>query len=202
MNFFELAKYLEKLEKTASRNEMTKILAEVLKEAASGEADKLCYLLLGELVPAYRGIEFNIAEKMMIRVLAAAYGKSAEEITRSYKSRGDLGDVAYELAKRAQSRDSKLRVTGVYDRMLEIAKESGEGSQERKIKNMAGLLSELDPLSAKYVTRIPIGNMRLGFSDATLLDALSVMEKGNKSARSEIERAYNVTADIGLIASF
>ncbi|OHA08378.1 MAG: hypothetical protein A3B37_01590 [Candidatus Sungbacteria bacterium RIFCSPLOWO2_01_FULL_59_16] len=200
MNFFELAKYLEKLEKTASRNEMTKILAEVLKEAASGEADKLCYLLLGELVPAYRGIEFNIAEKMMIRVLAAAYGKSAEEITRSYKSRGDLGDVAYELAKRAQSRDSKLRVTGVYDRMLEIAKESGEGSQERKIKNMAGLLSELDPLSAKYVTRIPIGNMRLGFSDATLLDALSVMEKGNKSARSEIERAYNVTADIGLIA--
>lgn len=197
-----LSKYLEKLEKTASRNEMTEILAEVLKAADREEIKKICYLLLGELLPAYRGVEFNLAEKMMVRVLAEAYGSKSEEVLRKYRSLGDLGDVAAYLAvnSKLQTPTSKLSVVEVYGWMLNIAEDSGEGSQERKINKMAELLVALDPLSAKYVARIPVGKLRLGFSDATLLDALSVMEKGDKSARKEIERAYNVTADIGLIA--
>ena len=97
MKFSELSRYLEKLEKTASRNEMTQILAEVLKRAGSDEVGKICYLLLGELLPAYRGVEFNIAEKLMVEILAKAYGARPEAVGRSYQARGDLGDVAYGL---------------------------------------------------------------------------------------------------------
>ncbi|QQG45687.1 MAG: ATP-dependent DNA ligase [Candidatus Sungiibacteriota bacterium] len=200
MRFSELAKYLEKLEKTASRNEMTKILAEVLKEAEEEEIDKVCYLLLGELLPAYRGIEFNIAEKIMIQVLAAALEESPKKITKLYKSKGDLGDVAYDLLSQKRKPAKHLTADKVYSQLLKVSQETGTGSQERKIKKMAELLSELDARSAKFVVRIPIGKMRLGFSDATLLDALSFMLKGDKSARKEIEQAYNVTADIGAIA--
>ena len=179
---------------------MTKILSGVLKESDAGEADKICYLLLGELVPAYRGVDFNIAEKIMLRVLASAYGKKLAGVTASYKSKGDLGDVAYELVRAERTRGQHPTVSLVYEKLLAIARESGEGSQERRVGGLAKILAALDPLSAKYVTRIPIGKLRLGFSDATLLDALSVMVKGDKSARPVIERAYNVTADIGAIA--
>jgi DNA ligase-1 len=65
---------------------------------------------------------------------------------------------------------------------------------------MAGLLGKVDSLSARYIARIPVGNLRLGFSDMTVLDGLSVMLKGDKSARKEIEAAFNVNVDIGLIA--
>lgn len=201
MYFSDLSLYLEKLEKTASRNEMTGLLAEVFRRAGKDEIPQICYLLLGKLLPAYRGMEFNMAEKMMVRALAAAFKRSPGEITGFYKSRGDLGDVAYELAVRQKAAGGKLSVCEVYDRLRQIAEESGEGSQEGKIKKTAALLAELDRRSAKYVARIPLGKLRLGFSDATLLDALSVMEKGDKSARPDIERAYNVTADIGQIAS-
>ena len=42
--------------------------------------------------------------------------------------------------------------------------------------------------------------MRLGFSDMTILDALSWMYAGDKSIRSDLETAYNVCADLGLVA--
>lgn len=199
MRFSKFASYLEKLEKTSSRNEITRILAELFRETDAQEIDKICYISLGELLPSYRGIEFNLAEKMMIRIVAHALGEKQEKITQLYKKKGDLGDVVQQMSN-AKTQMSERSVTDVYEKLVEIAKESGEGSQERKIKKMTQLLRELDPLSSKYVVRIPLGKLRLGFSDATLLDALSVMERGDKSARKEIEKAYNVTADIGEIA--
>jgi DNA ligase-1 len=48
--------------------------------------------------------------------------------------------------------------------------------------------------------RIILGKLRLGFSDMTIVDALSWMISGNKTLRGIIEDAYNICADIGLIA--
>lgn len=197
MTFAELAKYLEELEKTSSRNEITTILAEVFKKAKDREIDKIVYLLSGQLAPKYKGIVFNLAERMMFQILARAYGKEASEIRALYKEKGDLGNVAESLAK--TKRDG-LTVEKVYEKLLGIAEEEGAGSQERKITKMAELLAQVDPLGARFIARIPVGKLRLGFSDMTILDALSLMIVGDKSARPEIERAFNVTADIGQIA--
>ncbi len=205
MNFSKLSTYLERLEKTTSRNEITQILSELFKNSEPFEIDKICYLILGELLPSYRGIEFNLAEKMMIRVVAQTYGVQQGDVMSSYKKKGDLGDVVENLKSQSSkfktaTQSLKLSVGEVYNRLIDVAMESGGGSQERKVSGMAKLLSDLDPLSAKFVVRIPVGKLRLGFSDATILDALSVMEKGDKSERKRIENAFNVVADIGKIA--
>lgn len=200
MTFQELAAYLEKLEKTASRNEITQILSELFKETKASEIDKACYLILGELVPSYQSIELNLAEKMMIRILAQAYDVATDDVVKAYKKTGDLGDVAYELSSKVKVKSLKLSVADVYDALMDVALEVGSGSQEKKINRMVELFSKLDALSAKFVARIPVGKLRLGFSDITILDALSVMETGDKKARPQIESAFNVVADIGKIA--
>lgn len=197
MKFKDLSKYLEKLDNTASRNEMTDILADIFKKSSSKEIENTVNLLLGQLAPSYEGLVFNVAERMMLNVIAKAYGKDKKEVRAFYKKEGDLGNVAEKLNK---GKGKGLSVNQVYNRLLEVANEEGEGSQERKINKMADLLSSLDPLSCKYVARMPIGKLRLGFSDMTVLDALSVMEKGDKSIRPELEHAFNVTANIGKIA--
>lgn len=197
MKFRELSKYLEKLEKTPSRNEMTEILSEVFDKTSKREIEKTVNLLLGQLAPAYEALVFNIAERMMVQILAKAYDVEVKKARSIYKEKGDLGNAAEKLAK---GKGKGLSVKKVYDRLLEIANEEGSGSQERKVTKMAELLSDLEPLSARYVARIPVGKLRLGFSDITILDALSMMLKGDKSARSELEHAFNVTADIGRIA--
>lgn len=201
MQVSRLAAFFAKLESTSSRKEITRILAEMFREAGEDEIDKIAYLSLGELLPSYRGLEFNIAEKMLLEILAAAYEVPRDAVAREYNAKGDLGDVAYALASRKSPRQRKdFTIRELYERLSEIAEEHGAGSQERKIHKMAELLRSLEPLAAKFVTRIPAGNLRLGFSDATLLDALSLMTRGDKSARPLIEQAYNVTADIGEIA--
>lgn len=176
---------------------MTDILAEVFKKTSADEIEDTVNLLLGQLAPSYEGLVFNIAERMMLQIIAKAYGKEQKEVRVLYKKEGDLGDVAEKLSK---SKGKGLSVTQVFKKLLEVANEEGSGSQDRKINKMADLLSSLDPLSSKYVARIPVGKLRLGFSDMTVLDALSVMVKGDKSIRSELEHAFNVTANIGKIA--
>lgn len=197
MTFKELSEFLNRLEKTSSRIEITKILAELFAKAGAEEIDKATYLLLGKLAPNYKGIVFNLADRMMARIIAKAFNKETADVVRLYKAKGDLGSVAEELAA---GQGKNLSVNEVYESLLEIAKDSGEESQERKVNKTAKLLSELDPQSGKFVTRIPLGRLRLGFSDKTILDALSWMEKGDKSGKALLEKAYEVLPDVGLLA--
>ena len=197
MTFKELSQYLEKLEKTSSRNEITSILSELFRKSTPAEIDKTVYLVLGSLAPSYQGIVLNIAERMMLRIIALAYDEDINKVKALYKEKGDLGTVAEELASGA---GGSITVAEVHGALLDIANEAGEGSQEKKISRMAKLLGELTPLGARYVARIPVGKLRLGFSDMTILDALSFMVAGDKSARPEIETAFNVFVDIGVIA--
>src|SRR4030042_3698632 len=197
MKFKELSVYLEKLEKTPSRNEMTKILADLFKKSEAKEIDKIVYLLLGSLGPKYDGVVFDMADKMILRAIAKANNKDLSLVSSLYKSKGDLGNVAQELGRNTKT---NIDISEVVNRLLEIAKDEGGGSQERKVESMAGLLSNLDPLSCRFLVRIPVGRLRLGFSDKTILDALSWMVKGDKSVKSFLEKAYQVLPDPGLLA--
>jgi DNA ligase-1 len=213
MTFKRLSEYFQELEKTSSRLKMTDILAHLFKESQAGEIDKIAYLSLGVLLPPYEGLEFQMAEKMMMRAMAKSFGVENTMVQKEYKQIGDLGAVGEELKEKGgrgkiqsqffakeKSSAANLSVSEVYERLLTMAKEMGAGSVERKIDKMAGLLGDLDALSVRYVIRVPLGKLRLGFSDLTILDALSWLETGDKSLRPQLEAAFNVRADIGEIA--
>lgn len=196
MKFFELALYLEKLEKVSSRNEMTVILAELFTKSEPNEARLIAYLSQGKLGPAYRSPDFGVADKMIIKALGEDAGKL-------FKQKGDLGLVAMMLAEERGREEIPQRgpnIEEVYEKLMVIAETGGEGSQERKQQLIADLISKCEPLSAKYTVRMILGKLRAGFSDMTILDALSWMVKGDKSLRTKIEGMYNVRADLGEIA--
>ena len=198
MTFSEFAEYLKKLEETSSRLKITEILSDLYKKATLDEIDKICYLSLGILAPNYKSVVFNLAEKMMLQAIAKAYGRDSKDVTREYKEKGDLGIVAESLSKSKSK--TGLNVLTIYENLLEIARDEGEKSVERKIGQMAELLERVDPLSARFIARIPVGKLRLGFSDKTILDALSWMEVGDKSKKANLEKAYNILPDVGILA--
>jgi len=193
------SKYLAKLEATASRNEITAILANLFSQSSAKEIDKICYLSLGRLVPQYQSLEFNLAEKTMSKILAYAFQKSEKEIIEEFKKSGDLGNIAYNLTN--STRGGNLNIIQLHQQLSAIARQTGTGSQTRKTQLFSQLIHQLaDPLTSKYLVRITIGKLRLGFSDLTILDALSWMKTGNKELRPSIEKTYNISADIGLVA--
>ena len=191
MRFFELCEYLEKLEGTASRNEMTVILAEMYKEMNPEEAKLATYLVQGQLGPGFASPNMGIAEKQLIK----AFGSEMEQM---FKKAGDLG-TAIEETKNDNEKSKKPEIKEVFEKLIEMAKVEGTGSQEIKQKLIRDLVEELDGRSAKYVIRIILSKLRTGFSDMTILDALSWMIVSDKSLRKEIEKMYNMRADLGEI---
>ncbi|MFZ3301621.1 MAG: ATP-dependent DNA ligase [Microgenomates group bacterium] len=187
MLFSRFSEYLQKLEKTSSRLEITAILEELFQETREKEIKEVVYLSLGILAPNYESILLNLAEKMVARSIAIAFNKDLEEVTKTYKEVGDLGDLAEKLS--TNNSKSSITVSEVFRKLVEIANDSGEGSQEAKISKFAELLKSLDSLSVRYVARIPVGKLRLGFSEKTIIDALGAGEE-----------AYNIRPDIGYIA--
>lgn len=194
----DVALYLKKLEATTSRNAMVEILAELLSKVSSSEIDKLIYLMQGRIAPLYVHLEMGMADKMMCKAIAMAYNHKQTEVGSLFKKMGDLGKVSEALAQR-EAQDKKRTVTDVYDALRHVAETNGEGSVEQKIERVARLLASLDPLSARFVSRIPVGKLRLGFSDMTVLDSFSWMLTKSKTERPTIESAYNVRPDLGFI---
>ncbi len=198
MTFSDLSHYFGTLEETASRNRMTEILADLFAHSHKDEIGKICYLLQGRVAPLYEAVEFGVADKFIIRAIAQAYGVDKKQVMQVFKKEGDLGKAAQESHSRHGN--ASLTVKEVYERLFDITQAGGVGSQEKKITLLAELLRSVDGLSARYVARIPLNKLRLGFSDMTILDALSWMLTGDKSLRPKLENAYNVRPDIGFIA--
>lgn len=197
MRFKEFADRLEGLEGTTSRIKITDFLAALIGELGAEEVDKGVYLLLGQLAPEYKSIEFNMADKMVVRAIAAAAGVSGDEVMRIFKEEGDLGKV---VKKMNFGEDKSLTVDEVYRWLKKVAEDEGGGSQERKVELLAELLKQLDSVSGKFVVRTILSKLRLGFSYKTILDALSVFTCGDKRDRGKLELAYQVLPDVGLLA--
>jgi len=202
MRFARVVEAYEEIEATTKRLEMTDLLVRLLRDTPKEDLDKVVYLTQGRIHPDYEGIELGLAEKMVIRVIAHATGLEEPRVQRLWKERGDLGLVAEEaLAARRQKplESTPLTVAKVYANLDAIARESGEGSQDRKIRLLADLLGNATSQAAKYIVRMVVGQMRLGVADMTIVDALA-SAYATKADRDHVERAYNVSSDLGEVA--
>jgi DNA ligase-1 len=203
MKFARLADYFEQLEATTKRLEMFDILSRLFQEADSRESDKIVYFCQEQLAPSFRGIEIGMAEKLILRAIAMATGQNEAPVAQLYKKLGDPGLVIEHLLatrRGAAARGQRLDVAAVYDELLAIAETSGEGSVEKKVRRLADLLGACSPREARYIARFVMGRLRLGIGDPTILDSLSKAFRGDRSLRPELERAYNLCSDLGLVA--
>jgi DNA ligase-1 len=198
MRFSKLVDYLAKLEATSKRLEMTAILGDLFKDASEEDVAPIIYLTQERLAPAFEPIDFGIGEALAAEALAKATEKDKDAIKKSYKQHGDYGIVAEKLLG---EKGKQLTVKQVYDRLMEIATTSGEGTVAKKTDLLADLLQKLSGREARYVLRIPLGRLRLGIGDPTVMEGLSWSKTGDKSLRPQIERAYNVCSDLGKVAA-
>lgn len=203
MMFRELAAYYEKLESISSRLSMIEVLTELFKGAHDNEIAHIVYMTQGVLAPPFEGIEFGLAERLAEESIAKATGFTKEDVNKAYKKSGDMGLAAEELKKHSKLRrmiNSEFSVTEVYIHMRKIASASGAGSKEQKIKLLSELIAAATPSEAKYLVRYPLGQLRLGVGDATMLEALAAMATGDRAAKPKLEAAYNICSDLGEIA--
>jgi len=204
MNYSLLVEMYERIEATTKRLEITDYLVDLFKKTPKKLIDKVVYMTQGKLHPDYMGIELGIAEKLAIKAISLSSGAGEVEVDKALKKIGDIGEAAAKfLGKKTQVTlfHEPLTVSRVYETMDRIALSTGEGAQEAKIKLLASLLSDAEPEEAKYIVRTVTGKLRLGVADMTILDALAVAFCGSKENRPPLERAYNLSSDLGGLAA-
>jgi len=203
MKYGVVAEHFERLEATTKRLEMFDILSELFKKTPQEDVDKLVYIIQERLRPAFEGVEIGMADKMLEKAIARATGTDLKRVKELYKKKGDLGLVAEELSGKQTHKlvkPKELTLADVYNGFLEVAKVSGSGAVDKKVSIITGLLSRAAPKEAKYVSRFVIGRLRLGIGDPTIMDSLAKAKTGERKLRPELERAYNLCSDLGLVA--
>ncbi|MCW3989776.1 MAG: ATP-dependent DNA ligase [Candidatus Bathyarchaeota archaeon] len=204
MLYSTLVDFYARLEATAKRLEMTDILAELFGVAEPDELEHLIYLTQGKIHPDWTGEpEIGMAEKMVVKTISKASGNSINKVEALLSESGDVGLAAERslLDKRqAMFGEKPLSVSDVYNAFDEIANMSGKGSSGRKIDRLVRVMGKASPLGARYIARTVVGTLRLGVGDMTILDALSLAFTGSSENRGQLERAYNLTSDLGAVA--
>ncbi len=233
MRFEPVAQAFDEIEKTTKRLDMTVQLSKLFAETPADDMQNVIYLLQGRLAPAYKNIETGLGEKFVIQAIGKATGYGKEDVEKKFKKTGDLGETAFEFLEKKKQQalvHQTLTVKKVHDNFMKLAGQTGEGTQEMKIRLLAELLNSASSTEGKFITRFALGALRLGVGDPTLMDALAQVhleefKKGNSKLIAEIEDAsgkkteeekdrklrmklreqieakYNIHADLGHVAA-
>jgi len=205
LDYAVIADAYEKIEATTKRLEMTDLLVDLLKKTPKNVIAKVVYLTQGKIYPDFVGLEIGVAEKLAIKALAKASGRKDAELLQLLATIGDIGEVAEEVMKKNKQTtfgaQKTLQALEVYETLDKVANKTGSGAVGSKMALLAGLLSHASPKEAKYIMRTVTGKLRLGIADMTVLDALAIAYGGGKESRELIERAYNISSDLGRVAN-
>jgi DNA ligase-1 len=198
MRFEEFCNYLVELEKTPKRLEMINILSEVFSKTNKEEINSTVNFVQEQLLPPFYNVQLGIADKMAAKAVALAYDKAPNKILEEYKKIGDMGEVAEKECTIKQGANTSVKK--IYDSLFEIAKISGEGSVEQKIRGLSDILKECSSLGARFIMRFVMGKLRLGVGEATIMEALSKAKTGSRAFKADIERAFNLCSDLGYVS--
>ena len=191
------------MEETTKRLELTKLLVDLFEKTPQELISKIVYLIQGKLRPDFEGIELGVGEKLAIRAISKSSGIPIKRIEEDYRKVGDLGHAAsIVLEQKTQTTFvvEDITIERVYDTLYKIAKLDGTRSQDMKMKYISSLLNDANPLEARFILKILLGILRLGIAENTVMDALAAAYTGAKENRELLEKAYNVSSDLGKVA--
>ncbi len=201
MSFAELC---QRVEGVSGSLEKVDLVAAFLKNLDDDELAVASGFIMGDLFSPSMDLVMGVGPSILYEAMARACGCSTERISDMLRATGDPGLVASASVDKKKPigfaafiKDEPLSIKEVYQRLVAVARASGKGSQDAKVKNLQYLFSQATPLEAQYIARLAIEDMRIGIGEGGVRDAIA---QAFSQDASKVERAYNLTNDIGLVA--
>lgn len=200
MEYSKLVKIYEALSGTSKLLEKRAIIAGFLKSLESGEVESAVLLLEGRLFPEWDRRKIGIGTQTVIKSISKSAGKGEDLLKDDWAKIGDLGRVAERnISSKTQYTlfSGKLTIEQVFNNLRKLSEIEGGGSTGRKIGLISELLSAADGVSAKYIVRTCLEDLRTGAGFGVLRDSIADafgVESGN------VQTAYDLTTDISKVA--
>ncbi|MBS7640354.1 MAG: ATP-dependent DNA ligase [Candidatus Bathyarchaeia archaeon] len=204
MKFKSLVELCEKLEKTTRRNLMVSLVSDFLKGLSEEEIEPAVSMMLGRAFPKYDTRTLNVSWTTLSRVISRLAGSHWSAFHQAFRATGDVGAAVQAVFERRRAAnkqatllESPLTILEVRKIFEGISEARGEGSREKKERLLEALFSRATPSEAKYLTKIIIGEMRTGFQEGLMENA--VAEAFSIPLR-DVQLASMVTGDISEVA--
>ena len=203
MKFRAFAELCERLEGTTKRNLMIAMAADFLGQLNEDEVEPATSMILGRTFPKWDQRNLDVSWSTLVTVIRKLTGIDWKSFSSILKDQGDIGstvEIVFQTSKiRKQTTllDKPLTILEVRRILETMAETSGQGSKERKERLIETLIGKADALEAKYIVKVIIGEMRIGFQEGLMEAAVS---KAFNIPLKIIQSASQLTGDIGEVA--
>jgi DNA ligase-1 len=203
-SFLSFAELCQRVEGVSGSLEKVDLVAAFLNNLDDDELAIASGFIMGDIFSPSLDLVMGVGPSILYESMARACGCSTERISDMLRATGDPGLVASAAVDKKKPigfaafiKDEPLSIKEVYQRLVAVARASGKGSQDAKVKNLQYLFSQATPLEAQYIARLAIEDMRIGIGEGGVRDAIA---QAFSQDASKVERAYNLTNDIGRVA--
>ena len=204
MPFRALAELCERLEGMSRRIPAINLVADFLKNLEPGEVEPAVSMILGRPFPKWSQQTLDVSWATLSEIIRRITGVEWKVFLEAFNMTGDVGSAARvvfescKVKRQAVLFEKPLTILEVRRSFEAIAETVGYGSREKKERLVEALLSLASPLEAKYLVKIFIGEMRTGFHEGLMEQAVS---KAFQIPLETVKRASMVLGDIGTVAA-
>jgi DNA ligase-1 len=202
--FKSLAELLEKIEGTRKRLQIVGMAAEFLKDLEAQEVEPAVSMILGRPFPKWSQKTLDVSWATLSEILRRIAQVDWNVFREAFSSTGDIGSATKavfektKVKKQALLLQKELTITEVRCSLEAIAETAGSGSREKKERLTAALLSQASPVEAKYLVKIFTGEMRTGFHEGLMEQAVA---KAFEIPLATVQKASMTIGDIGEVAA-
>jgi len=199
--FAGLARTLEDVKSTRSKNDKVRILASYLSGLQPDDAMTAARVSTGRASERGSRDEAQVGYSTLLEVVKEATGATSKRVSEAYLRYGDLGEVTEELlaGKTEQTLfQEPLTLHDLEETFGRLRSARGSGSATSRRAIVKSLILRATPLEGKYIVKVLTGEMRTGLVSGLVEEAIS---RAYSVQRKEVARAHMVVGDPGLLAS-
>jgi DNA ligase-1 len=203
-NFKALAELGEKLEATRKRLLMIDVVSEFLEHLEPREVEPAVSMLLGRPFPKWSQQTLEVSWTILSEVIKRTTGVEWNIFEEAFRRSGDIGSATRTVFEKSKVKrqavlfEEVLTLLEVRRSLEAVAGTLGYGSRGRKERLVTALLSRCSPLEAKYLVKVLIGDMRTGFHEGLMEQAVS---KAFQTPLKLVQKATMIMGDIGEVAA-
>ena len=203
-SFKALAELGEKLEATRKRLIMIDVVSEFLQHLDSTEVEPAVSMLLGRPFPKRSEQTLEISWATLSEIIRRITGIEWGVFEEAFRETGDIGSATKKVFESSRVKrqavlfEEALTLLEVRHNLEAIASTVGHGSRERKERLITAFLSRCSPVEAKCLVKVLIGEMRTGFHEGLMEQAVS---KAFKIPLKAVQETTMILGDVGEVAA-
>ena len=202
--FRALAELCEKLEATRKRLLMIDLTADFLRKLDVQETEPAVSMILGRPFSKWSPQTLDVSWATVSEIIRRITEVEWNVFTDAFRKTGDVGSatkMVFEASKpkrQASLFERALTIGEVRQSLEAIAETTGSGSREKKERLIEALLGLASPVETKYLVRIFIGEMRTGFYEGLMEQAVS---KAFEISLGQVRRSSMIVGDVAEVAA-